>query len=86
MKNDIKRRVENLKRALRWKEEGLEETRLILVGFVGKCTGEEIAHGCLNQDIRDIGRKFEEVKSIRDQIELLEHILKNSEQGGDSCE
>lgn len=86
MKSYIESRIENLKKTLSWKEEELEKSRLSLVGFAGKCTGEEIAHGCLNQDIRDIGRKFEEVKSIRDQIELLEYILKNSERGGESCE
>lgn len=79
MKEDVENRIENLKKTLSWKEEDLEETRLSLVGFAGKCTAEEIAHGCLSQDLRDIGRKFEEVKSIRDQIELLELILEKAE-------
>lgn len=79
MKKDIEARIKNLKKALIWNEGECETSRKNLVRLVGECTAEEIAHGCLNQDIKDIGKKFEEVKSIRDQIELLEYILKNAE-------
>ena len=44
-----------------------------------KCSAVEIAHGWLESDIDQIGREVEEVKSLRDQIALLEHILKNAE-------
>lgn len=79
MKEQIESRIKNLKKALSWKEGECEASRKSLAQFVGKCTAEEIAYGCLNQDLRDISRKFAEVKSLRDQIELLELILKSAE-------
>ena len=78
---NIEDRIKNLKKALLWKENECEQSRFSLVSFAGKCTAEEIAHGCLNQDIKDIGRKFEDVKSLRDQIALLELILGENERG-----
>lgn len=86
MKSYIESRIENLKKTLSWKEEELEKSRLCLVERASKCTAEEIAHGWLESDINQIGREVEEVNSLRDQIKLLEYILKNSEQGGDCCE
>lgn len=86
MKSYIESRIENLKKTLSWKEEELEKSRLCLVERASKCTAEEIAHGWLESDINQIGREVEEVNSLRDQIKLLEYILKNSEQGGESCE
>lgn len=79
MKERIESCIKNLRKTLEWKEAECELTRKSLVNFAGKCTSEEIAHGCLNQDIKDIVRRFEEVKSLRDRIELLEYILKNAE-------
>lgn len=79
MKEFIENRIENLKKTLNWKEEELEQTRLSLVERVSKCSAVEIAHGWLESDIDQIGREVEEVKSIRDQIELLELILKKAE-------
>ena len=86
MKSYIESRIENLKKTLSWKEEELEKSRLCPVERASKCTAEEIAHGWLESDINQIGREVEEVNSLRDQIKLLEYILKNSEQGGESCE
>lgn len=79
MKDKMKEYVENLKKTLSWREEELEKSRLCLVERASKCTAEEIAHGWLESDINQIGREFEEVKSLRDQITLLEHVLKNAE-------
>lgn len=79
MRSYIKSRIENLRKSLSRQEAECEQYRLSLVQFAGKCTAEEIAHGCLNQDLKDIGLKFEEVKSIRDQIKLLELILEKAE-------
>lgn len=79
MKSDIERRIENLRRTLSWKEEELEQSRLSLVERASKCSAMEIAHGWLESNIGTIGREVEEVKSIRDQIELLELILKKAE-------
>ena len=81
MKEQIESRIENLKKTLSWKEEELEKSRLCLVERASKCTAEEIAHGWLESDINQIGREVEEVKSLRDQIALLEHVLKNAEKG-----
>lgn len=86
MKSYIESRIENLKKTLSWKEEELEKSRLCLVERASKCTAEEIAHGWLESDINQISREVEEVNSLRDQIKLLEYILKNSKQGGESCE
>ncbi len=85
MKSYIKSRIENLRKTLSWKEAGCELSRLNLIEQAKKYTAEEIAHGSLTS-LKDICREVEEIKSLRDQIELLEHILKNSEQGGDSRE
>ena len=71
MKEYIENCIENLKKTLNWKEDELEKSRL--------CSAVEIAHGWLESDIDQIGREVEEVKSLRDQIALLEHILKNAE-------
>ena len=81
MKEYIENCIENLKKTLSWKEEELEKSRLCLVERASKCTAEEIAHGWLESDINQIGREVEEVKSLRDQIALLEHVLKNAEKG-----
>ena len=81
MKELIENCIENLKKTLSWKEEELEKSRLCLVERASKCTAEEIAHGWLESDINQIGREVEEVKSLRDQIALLEHVLKNAEKG-----
>ena len=74
MKEQIESRIENLKKTLSWKEDELEQSRLGLVERASKCSAAEIAHGWLESDI---DREFEEVKSLRDQIALLEYILKN---------
>ena len=42
--------------------------------------------GSQSPKTNETGREVEEVNSLRDQIKLLEYILKNSEQGGESCE
>lgn len=81
MKELIENCIENLKKTLSWKEEELEKSRLCLVERASKCTAEEIAHGWLESDINQIGREVEEAKSLRDQIALLEHVLKNAEKG-----
>ena len=79
MKEYIENCIENLKKTLNWKEDELEKRRLCLAERVSKCSAVEIAHGWLESDIDQIGREVEEVKSLRDQIALLEHILKNAE-------
>lgn len=79
MKEYIENCIENLKKTLSWKEEELEKSRLCLVERASKCSAAEIAHGWLESDINQIGREVEEVKSLRDQIALLEHVLKNAE-------
>lgn len=81
MKEYIENCIDNLKKTLSWREEELEKSRLCLVERASKCTAEEIAHGWLESDINQIGREVEEVKSLRDQIALLEHVLKNAEKG-----
>lgn len=81
MKELIENCIENLKKTLSWKEEELEKSRLCPVERASKCTAEEIAHGWLESDINQIGREVEEAKSLRDQIALLEHVLKNAEKG-----
>ena len=79
MKSYIESRIENLRRTLSWKEEELEQSRLSLVERASKCSAVEIAHGWLESNINDIGREVEEIKSLRDQITLLEYVLKNAE-------
>lgn len=79
MKEYIENCIENLKKTLSWREEELEKSRLCLVERASKCTAEEITHGWLDSDINQIGREVEEVNSLRDQIVLLEHFLKNVE-------
>ena len=79
MKDYIESRIENLRKALSWKEADCEQSRQSLVERASKCTAEEIAHGWLESDINDIGRKVEEIKSLRDQIALLEYVLKNTD-------
>lgn len=75
MKEHIESRIENLKEALSWKEKECEKTRQALIERASKCTAEEIAHGWLESDIDTIGREVEEIKSLRDQIRLLELML-----------
>lgn len=78
MKGDyIRERIKNLERSLQWQEESLEQSRLALVERASKCTAEQIAHGWLENDINQIGCEVEEAKSLRDQIKLLAHLLKN---------
>ena len=80
MKDDnILSRIKNLEQSLQWREESLEQARLALVERASECTAEQIAHGWLESDINQIGREVEEVKSLRDQIKLLEYLLKNAE-------
>lgn len=79
MKEHIESMIENLKETLDWKEKELEKSRMAFVESVSKRTAEEIAHGWLESDIDTIGREFEEVKSLRDQIKILEHALKNAD-------
>lgn len=78
MNSYIKSRIENLRNTLSWREAECEKSRMSLVERAAKCTAEEIAHGWLESGINDIGREVEEIKSIRDQIKLLEHILKTA--------
>lgn len=79
MKEHIENCIKNLKQTLSWKEDELEKSWLGLVERASKCSAAEIAHGWLESDIGTIGREVEEVKSLREQIALLEHILKNVE-------
>lgn len=79
MKDYIESRIENLRRTLEWKEAECEQSRQSLIKRASKCTAEEIAHGWLESNINDIGREVEEIKSLRDQIGLLEYVLKNAE-------
>lgn len=79
MKENIVCRIENLKRSLSWEEEECEKSHKALVERAAKCTSEEIAHGWLESSIDDIGRSVEKIKSIRDQIALLERLLKDEE-------
>lgn len=79
MKEYIESRIENLKNALSWQEDELERSRLSFLERASKCSAEEIAHGQLESDINIIGRKVENVKSLCDQIETLEHILHKTE-------
>ena len=82
MKSYIESRIENLRKALEWKEKECEGLRLCLA----KNTVEEIACGWLESDINSIGRAVEEIRSLRDQIALLEYILKNGEKEDDCGE
>lgn len=79
MKDYIEKCISNLRKTLDWKEADCELSRKSLVGLTSRCSVEEIAHGRLDNDIKEIGRKFEEIRSLREQIELLEYILKNNE-------
>lgn len=79
MKETILSMIENLQQALRWEEEDCEKTRKCLVERAAKCTAEELAHGWLDADLGDIGRSVEKMKSLRDQITVLELALKKSE-------
>lgn len=80
MKNAyIRDRIKNLEESLRWQEEECEKSRLALVERASKCTAEQIAHGWLESEINQIGTAVEEVKSLRDQIRLLEHLLTHAE-------
>lgn len=79
MREYIENGIKNIKNTLSWKEEELERSRNSLIKMANKCSAEEIAHGRLDDNINDIRRQYEEVKSLRDQAETLEHILKNAE-------
>ena len=80
MKDDyIRSRIRNLEGRLAGHEEECEKSRLALVERVSKCTAEQIAHGWLESEINQIGTVVEEVKSLRDQIRLLEHLLTHAE-------
>ena len=80
MKEDyIRSRIKNLKERLEWQEEDSEKSRLALIKRANECTVKQIATGWLESNISEISREYEEIKSLRDQIELLEHILKNAE-------
>ena len=83
-KSYIESRMENLRKTLSWKEAECEQSRLSLVERASKCTAQEIAHGWLESNINDIGREVEEIRSLRDQIALLEYLLKNGEKE-DGC-
>ena len=72
-------RIKNLEQSLQWREKSLKQARLALVERASECTAEQIAHGWLESDINQIGREVEEVKSLRDQIKLLECLLKDAE-------
>ncbi len=85
-KSYIESRLENLRNALSWKEKECEELRLSFAKNVSKRTAEEIAHGWLESDINSISRSVEEIRSLRDQIALLEYLLKNYEKGDDCGE
>lgn len=86
IKSYIESRIENLRKALEWKEKECEGLRLCLAKNVSKRTVEEIACGWLESDINSIGRAVEEIRSLRDQIALLEYILKNGEKEDDCGE
>lgn len=79
MKDYIESRIENLRKTLSWKEAECEQSRQSLINRASKCTVQEIAHGWLESNINDISREVEEIRSLRDQITLLEYILKNAE-------
>lgn len=79
MREYIENGIKNIKNTLSWKEEELERNRQSLIKMANKCSADEIAHGRLDDNINDIRRQYEEVKSLRDQAETLEHILKNAE-------
>ena len=79
MNGCIEERINNLREFLSWKEEECERSRLSLAERVSKCTAEQIAHGWLESDIGTIGREVEEIRSLRDQIRLLEIILENTQ-------
>ncbi len=79
MKETILSMIENLQQALRWEEENCEKIRKCLVERAAKCTAEELAHGWMDADLRDIGCSVEKIKSLRDQIVVLELAIKKSE-------
>lgn len=79
MREYIENGIKNIRNTLSWKEEELERSRQSLIKMANKCSAEEIAHGRLDDNINDIRRQYEEVKSLRDQAETLKHILKNAE-------
>ena len=79
MKEYIENGINNLKDALRWKEDELERSRQCLINNACSYSVKDIAHGRLDDDINDIRRKYEDVRSLSGQIETLEHILNNAE-------
>ena len=79
MKAYIENGIKNISNTLSWKEEDLERSRQYLVSKVSSYSVKDIAHGRLDDHINEIRRQYEEVKSLHDQIETLEHILKNAE-------
>jgi len=56
----------------------------MLVKEASEIAAEEIARGRLNNTIATIAGYVEDIKSTRDQIALLELLLKNIEKEGDS--
>lgn len=79
MKSYIEHNIENLRKSMDWEAEKCEDFHSNLIEKVTKCTSQEIADGCLDSIIANITRYVSEVKSLRDQIELLELILKIAE-------
>ncbi len=79
MKAYIENGIKNIRNTLSWKEEDLERSRQYLVSKASSYSVKDIAHGRLDDHINEIRRQYEEVKSLHDQIETLEHILKNAE-------
>ena len=78
MKAYIENGIKNIRNTLSWKEEDLERSRQYLVSKASSYSVKDIAHGRLDDHINEIRRQYEEVKSLHDQIETLEHILKNA--------
>lgn len=81
MREYMENGIKNLKEALSWKEEELEQSRQRLTRKASGYSAKDVAHGGLDSYISDVRRQYEEVRSLRDQIETLEHLLKNAEKG-----
>lgn len=79
MKETTMECIENLRQTLLWKEENMEKSRLAFIEIVRGRTAEQIAHGWLDSGILTIQREYEEVKTCRAQIAMLEHILGKGE-------
>ena len=80
MKNAyIRNRLADLKERVELQEDHCELSRLALVERAGICTVDQIADGWLESEINQIRQEVAEIKSLCDQIKLLEHLLKNAE-------